>query len=654
MIDQKIEVEAMQQDQVALNFFPLAEQQFSFSVYRTPYQQEKKLEGFADCVKHKLPLASSDAEQDEQDDYADYWVSFVPRNDFETYICKPRTNDHLAVAYLFELLKKKCRKVLKPSEYLIKDGFVRRIGFILEQHREGDETVWFEPYFLRAKRIFGFLADFEFQKRSGEPFSKRIQQLSLSLDRHFKENKNFYVDRFEKLQHFTQDFHHKLFPLEYSDHLFMDVKTTLSLLDAPTLSIKRYIFCEGRKATSQFKGIKDCGPLGPVRDNVLLYFVYRPYDKPLSYDLYRALRGDTYATFAGMKQMFGYELGQQHVAGVPVDDFDPKTMDRTIDTIKAAGSDRLVVPIVIVPWHKGEENRTAEDSYYLLKHRFLRQNLPTQLVSLSTLQDKNKLKWSISNIALGVFAKMGGHPWKVEPQTEKCLIIGIGQSHKIVDRQIKKYYAYSVLTDSSGLYQDLRVLSRSTKEDTYLEQLSSNLTQVLTDYADRFSKFAIHTTFSIRKTELEAIQQVIEKYSSKADSSTEFVVLKFNDINKFFGYSPNSNSMVPYESSFAQLSSREYLVWFEGLQYHNPNVYKRIGGPVHIDFIYPKHDLDEQMKRDYLQDALNLSGANWRGFNAKSLPVSIYYAHLVARYLREFDRLGLEEIELSNLTPWFL
>jgi hypothetical protein len=644
----------MEQDyHIALNFFPLADQEFLFSVYRMPYQQEKKLEAFADCLKQKLPSSATSTSQNQQDDYRQYWVSFVPADDFETYMCKPRTNHRLTIVYLFELLKDKCRKVLEPSEYVIEEGFVRRIGFILSEHGEGKETAWLEPYFLRTNKTFGFLADFEFRKGPDQPFNKTVQQLSLSLDRHFRENKNFYVDRFGKLQDFIQKFHPKLFPLECSDSQSIDVKSTLSLLDASTLSTKKYIFSNGY-ATSQFRGIKDYGPLRPVRDDVLLYFLYRPSDKPLSYDLYRALKGDTYATFSGMQQMFGYELGQRHVGGVPVGDFDPDTVERSIDAIKTASNERLVVPIIIVPWHKGEEDEAAVDNYYLLKHRFLNRNLPTQFVSLGTLRDKNKLKWSIANIALGIFAKMGGHPWKVEPRTDRCLIVGIGQSHKVIEGQIRKYYAYSILTDSSGLYEDLRVLSRSPRQDTYLEQLTSSLTKILMEYTGRFKKFAFHTTFSIRKSELAAIQKAIETHASKTPNPTEFVVLKFNDNNKFFGYSPNSNSMVPYESSFVRLSSKEYLVWFEGLQYHNPNVYRRIGGPVHINFIYPGQELDEQRKTDYLQDAVNLSGANWRGFNAKSLPISIYYAQLVARYLREFDRLGLEEIELSNLTPWFL
>lgn len=59
----------------------------------------------------------------------------------------------------------------------------------------------------------------------------------------------------------------------------------------------------------------------------------------------------------------------------------------------------------------------------------------------------------------------------------------------------------------------------------------------------------------------------------------------------------------------------EYLVWFEGLLYGKEVVDKRLSNPVHIKFlnINNRKDFDEQA---YLQDILNLSGANWRGFNA--------------------------------------
>jgi hypothetical protein len=72
-----------------------------------------------------------------------------------------------------------------------------------------------------------------------------------------------------------------------------------------------------------------------------------------------------------------------------------------------------------------------------------------------------------------------------------------------------------------------------------------------------------------------------------------------------------------------------------------------------VQFLFP-HDLSQESKLKYLQDAVNLSGANWRGFNAKSVPVSIYYAKLVADFVKEFRNLDLEEIDWENLTPWFL
>jgi hypothetical protein len=130
--------------------------------------------------------------------------------------------------------------------------------------------------------------------------------------------------------------------------------------------------------------------------------------------------------------------------------------------------------------------------------------------------------------------------------------------------------------------------------------------------------------------------------------------MRFNEHNKYFGYVKNSNSMIPYESSFLQLSYKEYLVWFEGLQFQNPTVRKRIERPVYVEFLYPHKGLDQQRMKSYLQDAVNLSGANWRGFNAKSLPVSMFYAQLVAKYYKEFQQLGLNDVNIEKITPWFL
>ena len=232
-------------------------------------------------------------------------------------------------------------------------------------------------------------------------------------------------------------------------------------------------------------------------------------------------------------------------------------------------------------------------------------------------------------------------------------MVGIGQAHRQHEGHINRYFAYSVLTDSSGVFEKVRVLGDRPDENEYMREFRTNLKQIFNDYSEQFSNFVIHSTFTIRRTELEAIHNVLSEYQSQSNDG-EFVSLKFNDRNRFFGFAAGHNSRVPYESSLVRLSKNEFLVWFEGLQYGQPTVGKMVSNPVHIQFTYPLEELSRDRQRAHLQDAINLSGANWRGFNAKSLPVSVYYAQLIARYLKEFEKRGLPAVDVNTLTPWFL
>jgi hypothetical protein len=98
-------------------------------------------------------------------------------------------------------------------------------------------------------------------------------------------------------------------------------------------------------------------------------------------------------------------------------------------------------------------------------------------------------------------------------------------------------------------------------------------------------------------------------------------------------------------------------VWFEGLQYNNAAFSKRIGSPVYINFWHTNNSKlqnDNTYRKNLLQDCINLSGANWRGFKAKQLPVSIYYCQRIAEFLKKFDDYNFEQIEFENFKPWFL
>ncbi|MBI5035004.1 MAG: hypothetical protein HZB51_31145 [Chloroflexi bacterium] len=637
---------------VALNFLPLKIQQFSFSVFRKRSLGEKKEGEYSNYFEQDLPIDSS-ADVDSKENRAKYWVSFAPVQGFDEFNCQQSFNNWLTLDYLAVLLKERCAQSLHSTEYEIdENGFRRYVDFVLSSYREGREVVWLEPYFLSQEEKFGFLIDFDFKLNQGIPFTRRIQQLSLSLDQNYRSNKNFYIDKYNKLQQFLKVFSARLFPLS-STQQRIDVLLSLQRLPANHLETKHYIFNGNKESSSQYKGIVEHGALEPVQGQVGFFFVCRDQDTDYANQLYKALKGDTFPNnFTGMEKVFGLRMDQ--VKAKKFRDLNKEALETVISEIRTQQGISFI-PIIILP---SKSDDKWSQVYNSAKYLFIKEDIPLQFVTLDLLKDANTLKWSVSNIGLQIFAKLGGKPWKVKPTNEKCLIIGIGESHKeaIVDnrRVIEKYFAYSVLTDSSGLYLDMELVGRAQSQDSYTQQIKENIQRIIQCRKQNFKKFVIHTPFKIKKYELDSIRKAIQTVQrDENNDSLEFAVMKINTQNKFFGYDLDANSLVPFESTFVQLSPREYLVWFEGVQYHTPNVYKRFAGPVHIEFRYSTAGVFGKEK-SYLQDALNLSGANWRGFNAKALPVSIHYCRLVADFIKDFESLGYAEFQIENLKPWFL
>ena len=631
---------------IALNFLPLATDQFSFVLYRIPYAEglNRPSAGDEQAIRRNLP---------DNDDRRFYWTTFGNITGSTRVRCKPYDNNYATLDALRLALISQCEKQFSENEFHIISGIRDHLEIVIQSYDEGHQAISLEPYLLRSQGKFGFLADFRFHPKEEYRGTRKSLELSLALDSNGQQNRNYYVDRHNQLVQFVEKFHNKIFPLTMPGDDKIDVETSLVDVAQEQLDVKQYIAGTHSEHRSQFMGIKENGPLEKASDDSLLYFVHQEKDIPLSRELYRALRGDTFRTFPGFERMFGLRLSRDNVKGIAIKNFNQDEIERLRDKISEDIGNRKVVPVVLTPFSRHDQEQNNE-AYWHLKYAFLSKNLPIQVVSTETIAERNKLKWSTASIGLQIFAKLGGTPWKVRLRNARCLIVGIGQAHQILDDgRIGRYFAYSVLTDSSGVFKEVRVMGESGSEDQYLSEFESSLRSILTEYSSDFSTFAVHSTFSVRKQELECIARIFNEKQRKDNKTGEFVALKFNDRNRFFGFSLSQNSLVPYESTIVSLSDKEYLVWFEGLQYNQPNVKQMIGGPLHVKFIYPDV-LTNNMKQSYLQDAINLSGANWRGFNAKSLPVSVYYAQIIAKYLKEFEKRQFPPIDVGIVPPWFL
>ncbi|MEL3942619.1 MAG: Piwi domain-containing protein [Treponemataceae bacterium] len=433
------------------------------------------------------------------------------------------------------------------------------------------------------------------------------------------------------------------------------VKKTLEPIEFSTLKTKKYQFGNSEISSSQFHGLKNSGPYLPIdtqHSHPKICFIYKKDEKGYSYDLYYALNGKTFPTFPGMGKMFDFLLDENTVIGRGVDEYSLESIKGIIKDIKNEFPTDLIVPILIVSWSKATATEEQQELYYKLKHLFLINRMPSQFICIDKIKNDNILKWAVSSFAVQIFSKLGGSPWVLIPQTSHCLIIGIGQAYqKNENSKIKKFFSYSILTDTTGLFKGIKILADTNNKEEYAENLSNSLKQIIKDYDDEYHTFVVHTSFRMNDKDIKIIKTTLDEI--KKGNDLTFAILRFDDNHDYLCFDTTYNSLVPLESSKVSLSYSKYLMWFEGLQYHKPLISHRIGTPIKISIDYPR-DITLNKIDNYLQDSINLSGANWRGFNAKSVPVSLLYAELISHFIAAFDKYDLSRINIETITPWFL
>jgi hypothetical protein len=609
--------------EIALNFLPINRIEFKFDVWcRISLPEEKKWDDDIRLFDLKNEIG----------EYKKYWVSFKEFNNSKKRIISSEENIDLTKYQLFYLLKQKIISYGINFEQIEKEKRFApyHLYLITEKAYFGRRTIRFEPYYLKADNIFGFLVDYKFIKSNNIPFNKEIQKLSFSLDESFKSNANYHIDKYQYIKRYLKKY--------FKDDCGLTKEIKLSIdfhsLKYKSLKLRNYIFNENNKGKSQFKGINEFGPYKKIQCQLKYVYVYQKSYKDYVKSLISALNGESFNTFEGL-QKFGLPAQDRtNIESILIESFE----DRIEDCLDKISGQAII--IAIFPLRE-------EKFYYTLKNICLKKDIPLQAVHLETILDENKLKWSVSGIALQIFAKLGGIPWIVESQNQDCLIIGIGQSiEKNDEKGFIRFLAYSVLFDSSGRFIKVEPLAEAYDNNDYIQKIC----EVIPSYITRtgYKKIVFHIPQKISRKAIRKIEDTLR--STKTD--IEVYIIRVNDDSKFFGYDLNNNSLIPYESSYVKLSSKEYLMWTEGLNYHNPIPRKRYGNPIYIEFFYSnKSEVDHEL---FLQDILNLSGTNYRGFNAKSLPVSMFYPKLISNFIKNFNKHNLNTDFESRDKMWFL
>lgn len=133
---------------IDLNFLPLREQEFSFTVYRRLLEHKEKK--WSDNIRrYNLPK-----NQDDTENFTGYWVSFSQFENSEPFTIRARTNIYLTEWYIYSLLLQNINGQEAIKIYNHKSDFNKlRIGFNLSFNPPINSNSSIEPIDQQNERF---------------------------------------------------------------------------------------------------------------------------------------------------------------------------------------------------------------------------------------------------------------------------------------------------------------------------------------------------------------------------------------------------------------------------------------------------------------------------------------------------------------------
>jgi Piwi domain len=309
----------------------------------------------------------------------------------------------------------------------------------------------------------------------------------------------------------------------------------------------------------------------------------------------------------------------------------------------------------------------TESPYYLGKSLFFLHQVPVQDFTIELLaQYDSSLGYSLNNMALACYAKMGGVPWllKASPTLSHELVIGIGSANIGQERtNIQRIMGITTVFSGDGSY----IVSNTSKAvvpEAYCEALTTVLGETIEKIQKRMNwqkgdtiRLIFHAQVKkFNKEEIVAVRAVIDKYR---EYQIEYAFLKISEdhgLHMFDSATANSQKgrLAPPRGTTFKLSKHEMLIYLIGQRELRQDTDGHPSGvimDVHKDSTFK--DITYLSAQVY-----SFASHSWRSYFPNPLPVTISYSDLIARNLGWLNQLPgwSDSVMIGKIgqSQWFL
>lgn len=373
--------------------------------------------------------------------------------------------------------------------------------------------------------------------------------------------------------------------------------------------------------------------------NITVIYPKSEYESTATF--FKDIEDELIKTFKIKKDKFKYTK-------IEIDNFDLKSYQKIIAQVKDTN---LVVVLVSEIQESLHPNQSP---YFFCKLKFMERGLNVQqmqIEKISTyLNDKanNITNYNVDNLALNIYAKLGGLAWTMKPKEPKNeLVIGVGAT---TDKEGQPILGIASIFRGDGKYLFGKMTSITSMEnyEEYLESLLiENINQYIEDgilETDEVFQLTFHLYKPAgKKNEIKALKKVIDNFKNY-DFKYSFVHIGLGHNYRFFPFKTNFIQNNNIRGTFIKINNH---LGFVSLSSDSSTFCK-----VEIDTRSNHVNLEETVIQVY--QFAELSHTNYR---QSSRPITIKYPNLMVGFAEKFKEIEgfyLPSLEIPDNSLWFI
>lgn len=268
--------------------------------------------------------------------------------------------------------------------------------------------------------------------------------------------------------------------------------------------------------------------------------------------------------------------------------------------------------------------------YTETKSRLLANGIPNQGITANVIRNRRGRQYTLENLALSCYAKIGGHPWTVSaPSDENNLILGISRARDVSGKYI---VGFITVFANDGDYLFFNSKTPVVEWSEYVNGLAELVKSSVIDFKDRSGvpdNIILHFYKRPGIKELTAIESVLDEI----EKEIPYALVHVNDNSNFRLFDSSHNTYIPPKGLKVNLTAREALVLIDG-RINDRRFRMGVPNIIHIR-MDKRSTVDRSAFSDLVSQVFNFSRVNWRGFNAAQIPVTINYSKLIAKMIIE-------------------